>query len=292
MPVGKATEITLPAEPLALKGGRYELRSGEIVITLVIDATSPVSLTWPSSLPTIKGMVLRYVPPLAGRPAFMLGEREITAREYNRFLHDATVWPRVVASWKTFYKSDQEDLALMRLVPREAGQTKWQKEATDEDNIPGVVLTRLDMPESIADVPIFGISRDDAEEYCAWLAKQTTLKVRLPSELEWQSAATGGDVRRVYPWGEIFDRSFTAGLMTPDGKKRDAAIAVGTTPMDIGPFGHLDLGGNVSEWVADRTNPKTTHGAEVVGNDTTLGVTGWNGSMTLRVTHRYFTFSL
>ncbi len=273
VPVGKATELTLPAEPLSLKGGRYELRSGdrsgdrsgEIVITLVVDATSPVSLTWPSSLPTIKSMVLRYVPPLAGRPAFMLGEREITAREYHRFLHDATVWPRVVASWKAFHESRQIDYTLMRLFPRQGLSSSWQSEATDEDNISGVVLTRLDMPQSIADLPIFGISRDDAEEYCAWLAKQTSLKIRLPSELEWQSAATGGDVRRVYPWGEVFDGSFTAGLMTPDGKKRDAGIAVGTTPMDIGPFGHLDLGGNVSEWVADRTNPKTTHGAEVVG---------------------------
>ena len=268
VPVGKATEMTLPIEPLALKGGRYELRSGEVLMTLVIDATSPVSLTWPGLLPTITGMVLRYVPSLAGRPAFMLGEREITAREYDRFLHDATVWPRVVASWKTFYKSSQEDPTLMRLVPREGGHTKWQAEATDEDsgdNSAGVVLARLDMPRSIADVPIFGISRDDAEEYCAWLAKQTTLKIRLPSEIEWQSAATGGDVRRVYPWGEVFDRSFTAGLMTLDGKKRDAAIAAGATPMDIGPFGHLDLGGNVSEWVADRTNVTTTHGAEVVG---------------------------
>ncbi len=265
VPVGKATELTLPTEPLALKGGRYELRSGEMVITLVVDATAPVTLTWPSSLPTITGMVLRYVPALAGRPAFLLGEREITAREYDRFLHDATVWPRVVASWKAFFTSDQDDLALMRLVPREAGHSKWQAEATDDDGIAGVMLTRLEMPRSIADLPIFGISRDDAEAYCAWLAKQTSLKIRLPSELEWQSAATGGDVRRVYPWGEIFDRSFTAGLMTPDGKKREAAIAVGTTPMDIGPFGHLDLGGNVSEWVSDRTNASTTHGAEVVG---------------------------
>jgi formylglycine-generating enzyme required for sulfatase activity len=153
----------------------------------------------------------------------------------------------------------------MRLFPRQGLASSWQSAATDEDGVPGVILTRLDMPQSISDVSIFGISRDDAEEYCAWLAKQTTLKVRLPSKLEWQSAATGGDVLRVYPWGEVFDRSFTAGLMTPDGKKRDAAIAVGTTPMDIGPFGHLDLGGNVREWVADRTNPKTTHGAEVVG---------------------------
>ena len=269
VPVGQAIEMTLPIEPLALKGGRYELRSGDrsgdIVITLVVDATSPVSLTWPRSLPLIKNMILRYVPPMAGRPAFMLGEREITAREYDRFLHDATVWPRVVASWKAFHISDQNDLALMRLVPREAGHTKWQAEATDVDGIIGAILVRLDMPQSIADLPIFGVSRDDAEEFCAWLAKQTTLKIRLPSELEWQSAATGGDVRRVYPWGEIFDRSFTAGLMTPDGKKRESAISAGTTPLDIGPFGHLDLGGNVSEWVSDRTHASTTHGAEVVG---------------------------
>ena len=33
---------------------------------------------------------------------------------------------------------------------------------------------------------------------------------------------------------------------------RFAPAAVGSFPSDVGPYGHLDLGGNVTEWTADR----------------------------------------
>jgi len=257
--VGKASEVTLPAEPLALKGGRYQLISGEVMISLVVDATSPVALTWPAKLPTISGMALRYVPPLEGRPGFLLGEREVLARDYDRFLHAPAVWARVVASWKEFHGSGTGDVSLLRLVPRDPGSSIWQAEASDVD---GVVLSKLTMPESVADLPISGISRDDAEEFCAWLGKQNNLKVRLPTHAEWQSAAHGGDPRRVYPWGEVFDSGFTVGVWAADGGKREVPERTGSVPADLGPFGHLDLGGNLREWVADRTK---THGAVVVG---------------------------
>ncbi len=262
VPVGTPREIILPAEPLLLKGGRYQLLAGDVVISVVVDASAPVALTWPATLPAIPGMELRYVPPLEGRPAFLLGEREVTTRMYDRFLHDPAIWPQVTAAWKAYFSSGEEDARLMRLVPREGGHTKWQYEADTVDEIPGVALTRLTMPHSLADLPVFSISRDDAEAFCAWLGKRSQLTVRLPTRAEWQSAAHGGDVRRAYPWGEVFDGSLTAGVWVGDGSRREAAVPVGTLTTDVGPFGHLDLAGNVREWVADRTR---THGAEVVG---------------------------
>ncbi len=259
VPLGKPSEIALPSEPLALKGGRYQLVSGDVMISVVVDATAPVALTWPGKLPVISGIALRYVPPLDGRPAFLLGEREVLSRDYDRFLHDAEVWKRAVASWKEFHVNGGDDAGLLRLVPRDPGNSLWQSEASDAD---GLVLAKLTMPASVTDLPISGISRDDAEEFCAWLGKQTNLKVRLPTRAEWQSAAHGGDPRRAYPWGEVFDSGFTIGVWAAEGRMRKIAERSGSAPADVGPFGHLDLAGNLREWVADRTK---THGAEVVG---------------------------
>jgi len=257
VPVGNASEIILPAEPLALKGGRYQLQAGSVLISVVVDATAPVALTWPSDLPTITGVPLRYVPPMEGRRAFLLGEREVTARDYERFLRDPAVWKRAVEGWKAFYSTGGGDPALMRLIPRDPGRSVWEAEETD-----GFVLTRLAMPPKTAELAVSGISRDDAEDYCTWLTKQSGTKVRLPTRAEWQSAAHGGDVRRPYPWGEVFDSSVTVSVWAPDGSKREGPAAPGSIAADVGPFGHLDLAGNLSEWVSDRTR---THGAEVVG---------------------------
>lgn len=90
--------------------------------------------------------------------------------------------------------------------------------------------------------PISAISWDDAAAYCQWAGK------RLPREVEWERAARGDD-GRMYPWGNtkptreqaVFGEGTTA--------------EVGSRPAGAGPFGHLDLAGNVWEWVDDMYDP-------------------------------------
>jgi hypothetical protein len=70
-----------------------------------------------------------------------------------------------------------------------------------------------------------------------------TWEIRLPTEWEWQQAATGGNPNNVYPWGRAFGgqaNTYEAGL--------NRAIAVGMYPAGAAPCGALDMSGNLYEW--------------------------------------------
>jgi formylglycine-generating enzyme required for sulfatase activity len=53
--------------------------------------------------------------------------------------------------------------------------------------------------------PAERVSWYDAMAYARWLSARLGYEVRLPSEWEWQHAATGGKPDREYPWGKEWD---------------------------------------------------------------------------------------
>jgi eukaryotic-like serine/threonine-protein kinase len=85
--------------------------------------------------------------------------------------------------------------------------------------------------------PVLAVTWDQAATFCNWDGK------RLPTEAEWEYAATGGDGRR-YPWGQAFDPA-----LVPVSHNDTAEI--GSFPGGASPFGAFDMAGNVLEWVAD-----------------------------------------
>jgi formylglycine-generating enzyme required for sulfatase activity/serine/threonine protein kinase len=99
-----------------------------------------------------------------------------------------------------------------------------------------------------AEQPVVGVSWHEAREFCRWLSEVSGKKMELPTEAQWERAARGDDGRK-YPWGgEAPD-----GTRAHYGKNvEDAPLPVGSLPAGRGPYGHLDLAGNVWEWCRDR----------------------------------------
>lgn len=93
-------------------------------------------------------------------------------------------------------------------------------------------------------LPAQEVSWYDAVAYCRWLSHKLHYEVRLPTEWEWEMAATGGDPRYVFPWGWAHDSGFAN---TRESRLR-RATAVGMYPQGASPFGALDMAGNVFEW--------------------------------------------
>ena len=79
--------------------------------------------------------------------------------------------------------------------------------------------------------------------------------IRLPTDWEWQQAATGGNTHYEYPWGSDWDSS-RANIYE---NRLSRTTAVGLYPEGASPVGALDMVGNVREWCLNEyEKPKQT----------------------------------
>lgn len=106
---------------------------------------------------------------------------------------------------------------------------------------------RKDRKYNQPEQPVVGVSWLEAREFCQWLSERSAKRMELPTEAQWERAARGDDGRK-YPWGgnepDPTRAHYGKGL-------HDAPIAVGSLPAGRGPYGHLELAGNVWEWCRD-----------------------------------------
>jgi uncharacterized membrane protein YfcA/formylglycine-generating enzyme required for sulfatase activity len=117
------------------------------------------------------------------------------------------------------------------------------------------------------------VGRDDHPINCVdWQQAETYCRAhggRLPTEEEFEYAARGGDEQRTFPWGEEPPDETLLNACGEECAREVRAIRgswnplhpgidgwagtapVGTFPKGMGRWGHLDLSGNVWEWMSD-----------------------------------------
>lgn len=110
--------------------------------------------------------------------------------------------------------------------------------------------------------PVVNVSWVDAKAYCAWA------KGRLPSEAEWEYAASGGKGRTTFIWGNDLPRDRKVANLADESFRRAKYYGPSfrnfqnyddgypyTSPVDAYPangLGLRDMTGNVWQWCEDR----------------------------------------
>jgi hypothetical protein len=97
-------------------------------------------------------------------------------------------------------------------------------------------------PADKPNYPVVYVSILDAAEFAKWAGE------RLPSALQWEKAARGTD-GRLFPWGN--NKDATLANLGPGGEIHPAT----DFPKGAGPFGALNMVGNVWELVYELTTP-------------------------------------
>ncbi len=213
---------TLTAIPSITPGGAAVEAARPVVAATPLPAPAAAHETHISAA---DGMTLVYVP---------AGEFSMGSSMYDRDLETNEVPLRKV-NLDAFWVGRTQVTNAMFARCVDAGACRYS--ASDRTN------PRYKDP-AFADHPVVYVSWQAAEDYCAWSGG------RLPTAAEWEKAARGTDGWK-YPWG---NQAPTADSANTNNLVGDTS-PVGQYPAGASPYGVLDMGGNVREWVWDWYDP-------------------------------------
>ena len=181
--------------------------------------------------------------------AFLMSQREVTNREYARFIDEggytrAVYWDELLEDWDSLVRQSPDYGRVFGNSGWEAVGRYVRTKFIDTDDQPGPRLWEDDVPpyeDGQAEFPVMGITYYEAAAFCKWLTQKKGRVHRLPTEAEWEKAARSYE-GYFFSYGNEYDA--TRANTESEGPQR-----VGSYPPN--GFGVYDLTGNVWEWVSD-----------------------------------------
>lgn len=195
----------------------------------------------------------------ANLSAFVMDRFEVTVGRFRRYVEQydgkppaegAGEHPAIPGSgWQSAWNGE---------LPANQAELRAQLECPANSSFKG---TWTDTPDTQEDYAINCVTWYDAFAFCIWEGK------RLPTNAEWEYVAAGGEENRLFPWGSALPTEAHANCLigkdtsgTPEEWDAQQFRPVGSYPLGAGRWGHLDLAGNMGEWVLDtmESNPYPT----------------------------------
>ncbi|HET7359881.1 MAG TPA: formylglycine-generating enzyme family protein [Rhodanobacteraceae bacterium] len=175
---------------------------------------------------------------------FALGRSEVSVAQFREFVRASG------------YEPDSQRLGGASVYDARSGAMRDDSNATWQDDYAG-------RPAGDTD-PVVNVSWNDAAAYAQWLSRRTGKRYRLPSEAEFEYAERAGTTTR-YWWGDgtpatKVENLTGSGDRSHNGRRWTNNFAGyrdgywGPAPIQSfspNPFGLYDIGGNLTEWVAD-----------------------------------------
>lgn len=180
---------------------------------------------------------------------YLLARGAVTNAQYQHFVdaggyEDLSLWPEDIWPHLIGFKDGSD-----RHAPR-----FWKEGRHDK---------------RLGNHPVVGICYYEAAAYASWAG------FRLPSETEWQTAASwrmrsSAQTERRYPWGDSLELHRCNIWACGHG----GTLAVDACPEGAAPNGVLQLIGNVWEWTASDFESTDREGRDVVGDTLLKGIRG------------------
>ncbi|NUM77063.1 SUMF1/EgtB/PvdO family nonheme iron enzyme, partial [candidate division KSB1 bacterium] len=183
----------------------------------------------------------------------------VTNKLYNRFVSYLTsagsVEPAGKGGEETFASLPFERFAQSLLAKAQETKDFAKYLGNDPKKWAETLKSKMEEKRFLGeDQPVVRVTWFDAVTYCHWLAElhkndpQSALHnpqftYRLPTEQEWEWAASGG--KRKYPWGDEEPDETRANY----GGNVGQTTPVGAYPAGATPEGLMDMAGNVWEWM-------------------------------------------
>lgn len=229
--------IALPTEMIPVPAGSFALGTDPKIL---IDVVSRTSIAEEARLKNIQRLYSELGTQKIDITPFFMAKYPVTNAQYKVFVE--RTGHRYPFHWWFEGRADDREARIDQIrseFPNAKGEQMFQEFWNKHwKELPFAIPKYNEAPGD--DCPVVYVDWRDANAYAAWLG------MRLPSEAEWDYAASGGQPIQ-YLWGDD-----PKGIPVPRGTKHDHMWPVGHfgTPLE-GKFGHGDMALGVYEWTGD-----------------------------------------